>query len=59
MVLDVEGVELQVIEGMADPLPRVMAVEVYFSGLDNVSAALARLGYRHDYTHHDDAVFVR
>jgi len=61
MVLDVEGHELQVIEGMANTktIPDVMCVEFSFSGLDSIKAALAPYGYTMDFISAVNAFFSR
>lgn len=61
LILDVEGHELQVIEGMreASPLPRVVCVEYPISGLVALRTALESLGYRYDFVSHNNAFFAR
>lgn len=61
LVLDVEGHELSVLEGMkgADVLPAVMCVEFGHLGLDGVRNAVRGLGYEYDIQSHGNAFFVR
>jgi len=61
MVLDVEGHELQTIEGMvgAQVLPDVMCVEFPFSGLENIKTALGGLGYKMDFISAVNAFFSK
>ena len=61
MVLDVEGHELQVIDGMkrARVLPRVLCVEHGQLGMPDLKAALAPLGYRFDIESFANSVWVR
>jgi FkbM family methyltransferase len=61
MVLDVEGVELEVIAGMngSPVLPRILAVEIGHLGRGPVESALAPLGYRYDSESFVNAFFVR
>ena len=62
-VLDVEGHELEVIEGMkgCDPRhrPKVLCVEFVTSGLERLADALATLCYELDDTSFNNAFFVR
>lgn len=60
-VLDVEGHELQVIEGMkgAYVLPDIMCVEYGHLGLIRVRAALDELGYVYDITSNGNAYFIK
>ncbi len=57
--LDVEGHELQVIEGMAGSvvLPDVICVEYTVSGLDNIRIALENLGYTYNFVSFNNAFF--
>ena len=59
-VLDVEGNELQVIEGMQDTKykPRIICVEYPQSGLDNITNMLNPMGYTFDMLHHHNAIFI-
>lgn len=59
-VLDVEGHELDVIEGMlgSQVLPDIMCVEVGHTPLDQVRNSLARLGYVYDISSHVNAFFI-
>ncbi len=61
LVLDVEGHELVVLEGMrdADVMPAVMCVEFGHLGLGTVRTALRELGYEYDIQSHGNAFFVR
>lgn len=61
LVLDVEGHELTVLEGMrgADVMPAVMCVEFGHLGLGTVRTALRELGYEYDIQSHGNAYFVR
>lgn len=61
LVLDVEGHELTVLEGMrgSDVLPAVMCVEFGHLGLGTVRTALRELGYEYDIQSHGNAYFVR
>ena len=61
MVLDVEGHEIQVIEGMigAKTLPDIICVEFPFSGQDNIKQALGKLGYKMDFISVINAFFLR
>lgn len=60
-VLDVEGHEIEVIEGMvgARILPRVMCVEHSSHGIDKLSAILGPMGYKFDFTAWNNAHYVR
>lgn len=60
-VLDVEGHELSVLEGMrgAAVLPDIICVEVGHLLFDEVRAALAALGYVYDITSNVNAFFIR
>lgn len=61
MVLDVEGHELEALEGMrgARLLPRVLCVESTISDRNRLHEAVAALGYDFDVTMHNNSVFVR
>jgi len=61
MVLDVEGHELQVIEGMVGSraIPKVMCVEYSYSGLKEIGSALAGLGFKLDFTRFVNAYYSR
>jgi FkbM family methyltransferase len=60
-VLDVEGFELEVIEGMKsiskDKLPFVICVEYPIVGLDNLIKALGELEYDFDFVSYNNAYF--
>jgi FkbM family methyltransferase len=60
MVLDVEGLELEVIEGMVhcDVLPGVLCVEVGHISLDKIRKQLAQLNYVYDTSSHVNAYFL-
>ena len=61
MVLDVEGHELQVIEGMygSAAIPKVMCVEYSYSGLKEIGVALTGLGFKLDFTRFVNAFYSR
>jgi FkbM family methyltransferase len=61
MVLDVEGCELKVIDGMrgASVLPRVLCAEFSFVGLAQLEDALRPLGYFFDFKEEVNAFFSR
>jgi FkbM family methyltransferase len=61
LVLDVEGHELSVIEGMqgCNVLPDVMCVEFGHLGLNTVRKKLELLGYIYDITSNANAYFIR
>lgn len=60
-VLDVEGHEMQVIEGMhgCPVLPDILCIEVGHLSFDEVRSALARLGYVYDIGSHVNAFFIK
>jgi len=60
-VLDVEGHELQVIDGMvgASVLPRVFCVEHGFVDAQQLDGKLAAMGYRKDRIVHNNLVYLR
>ncbi len=60
-VLDVEGHELQVIEGMKDSaiLPSVICVEYPMSGLNKITQKLTWLGYKFNFVSFNNAYFSR
>lgn len=60
LVLDVEGHELEVLEGMAGcpVMPKVVCVEAGNLGLDRVKRAMADLGYTFDGSSHVNAFFT-
>lgn len=59
LVLDVEGFEVQVIEGMRDSisLPKVICVEYPISGFNNIYVALTSLGYKYNFTSCNNAFY--
>lgn len=61
LVLDVEGHELAVLEGMigCDVLPDVMCVEVGHLDFSDIREYMSRLGYVYDISSHVNAFFVR
>lgn len=61
LVLDVEGHEIEVLEGMKGclVLPDVLCIEFGHLGIDRIRVALAELGYSYDITSHANAFFVR
>jgi FkbM family methyltransferase len=60
-VLDVEGHELSVLEGMkgAAVMPHIMCVEFGHLGFGRVRKALHGLGYQYDIHSHGNAYFIR
>lgn len=61
MVLDVEGHELSVLDGMKDcsVLPDVMCVEFGHIGLERLRCRMSSLGYVYDISSNGNAFFVR
>lgn len=61
LVLDVEGHELSVIEGMRDcaVLPDIICIEVGHLDLGEIRNKLAALGYTYDISSHVNAFFVK
>lgn len=61
MVLDVEGHELSVIEGMqgSKVLPDVICIEVGHLKLEDIRTELKQLGYVYDISSHVNAFFVK
>jgi FkbM family methyltransferase len=61
LVLDVEGHEVQVLEGMAgcDVLPSVACVEFGHISLDEITRRMDALGYTLDHQEYVNAFFVR
>lgn len=61
LVLDVEGHELSVLDGMrnCDVLPDVLCIEFGHIGLDRLRASLGEMGYVYDITSNANAYFVR
>ncbi|MPR11573.1 FkbM family methyltransferase [Microvirga tunisiensis] len=61
MVLDVEGHEASVLDGMrdSDVLPSVMCVEVGHSGFGILRDILAEMGYEYDVSSNANAFFLR
>jgi FkbM family methyltransferase len=60
-VLDVEGHELSVIEGMhdCDVLPDLICIEVGHLDLNEIKTQLRRLGYMYDISSHVNAFFIK
>jgi FkbM family methyltransferase len=60
-VLDVEGYEMEALEGMRSTkyLPRVLCIEYPIVGLENIKAALDGLDYTYDTVENNNAFFVR
>lgn len=60
-VLDVEGFEIEVIEGMRNSkyLPKIMCVEFPHVGLENLKTVLAELGYDFDIINESNAYFIK
>lgn len=58
-VLDVEGFELQVIDGMKDSefLPKVVCVEYPITGFGNIFISMIALGYNFNFVSHNNAFF--
>lgn len=61
MVLDVEGHEVEALEGMAasPTIPEVMCVEYPFAGLDGIKKVLESYGYKLDFLKEVNAFFSR
>jgi FkbM family methyltransferase len=61
MALDVEGHEVEAIEGMEDSsvFPNIMCVEYPFSGLEKIRNLLEKYGYKMDFTKDVNAFFSR
>lgn len=62
LVLDVEGHELEVldgIKGLHTPLPDVVCVEYPLVGLEPLNESLKRLGYTFDFVSYNNAFFHR
>lgn len=61
MVLDVEGYELKVMEGMkgSQKLPRLMCVEYRPARLPDITKAMEGLGYKVDTLCHNNAYYIR
>ena len=61
MALDVEGYEIEVLEGMSGSsvMPDVMFVEYYWSGLEKIKQIMSDYGYRFEFTKDNvNAVFM-
>lgn len=60
-VLDVEGYELQVIEGMKNSkyLPYIFCIEFPFVGLENLISYTNMLGYEHKFNENNNAFFQK
>lgn len=61
LVLDVEGHELAVIDGMrgSTVLPHIICVEVGHLDFTDISSAMQNIGYVYDITSHVNAFFIR
>jgi len=59
LVIDVEGHEMSVIEGMvgASVLPKVICIEYPITGINKITRALTNLGYRLDFVSYNNAFF--
>ena len=60
-VLDVEGFEMEVLEGMENSkfLPQILCVEYPHVGLDNLKFLLEKLNYKFDLTKDNNAYFIK
>jgi len=60
-VLDVEGYEIEVLEGMKNSkfLPQILCVEYPHVGLDNIKLFLNDLNYKFDLTKDNNAYFIK
>lgn len=60
-VLDVEGFELEVIEGMnqSNYLPEIMCVEYPYTGLDALKSRIIDMDYSFDTIEHNNAFFIK
>jgi hypothetical protein len=60
-VLDVEGYEIEVLEGMKNSkfLPKILCVEYPHVGLDNIKSFLNELNYKFDLTKDNNAYFIK
>jgi FkbM family methyltransferase len=60
-VLDVEGYELEVLEGMTNSkyLPKILCVEYPHVGLDNIKSVLTTLHYKFDTCKDNNAYFIK
>jgi FkbM family methyltransferase len=59
MVIDVEGHEIPVIEGMvgASVLPKIICIEYPITGINKITRALTGIGYRFDFLSFNNAFF--
>ena len=60
-VLDVEGYELNVIEGMKESkfLPTIICVEYPFVGIEKLNLVLGELGYTFDVINYNNAFYIK
>lgn len=60
-VLDVEGLELEVIDGMVGSkyLPKIMSVEYPHVGIENLNSVLKNLGYLFDSIKDNNAYYIK
>lgn len=60
-VLDVEGFEIEVIQGMKNSsyLPNIFCVEFPHVGLDNINNELMKMGYSYDISENNNAYFIK
>ena len=61
MILDVEGCEVEALEGMSGSpvMPKVMCIEFPLTGIERLKLIMTGLGYRFDFTREVNAFFVR
>lgn len=59
-VLDVEGMEHNVIEGMkgTSVLPKIMFVETEHIGIEETTKLLEPMGYKHDWSDHCNSAYI-
>jgi hypothetical protein len=60
-VLDVEGYEMEALEGMINSkfLPQILCVEYPHVGLDHIKLFLEDLNYKFDLTKDNNAYFIK
>ena len=60
-VLDVEGYEMEVLEGMKNSkyLPQIMCIEYPHVGFDNLNKMMDNLNYKFDITQSNNAYFIK